>query len=118
MPAVDLKTARRPKRDWKETMATRNRQEGDSCDRVLQEDGLYAEVTARAIKRVVAESLSEAMEREDISKTEMAKRLDTSRSALDRLLDPEDENLNLKVFTLAKVAETLGKRMDFRLREV
>jgi len=91
-----------------------NRHRGTTFDSFLQDEGLYAEVTARAIKDVLSEQLVTAMEQEGISKTEMARRLDTSRSALDRLLDPEDPNLNLKVFTLAKVAAALGKRMELR----
>jgi hypothetical protein len=95
----------------------KNKHEGSTLESFLREEGIYAEVTARAIKEVLAEQLAETMEREGISKSEMARRLETSRSALDRLLDPEDPNLNLKVFTLAKVAETLGKRMEFRLSD-
>jgi DNA-binding NtrC family response regulator len=95
----------------------KNKHEGSTLESLLREEGIYAEVTARAIKEVLAEQLAETMEREGISKSEMARRLETSRSALDRLLDPEDPNLNLKVFTLAKVAEALGKRMEFRLSD-
>ena len=98
-------------------MTRRNKHEGGPLEDFLREEGIYAEVTARAIKEVIAEQLADVIEREGVTKTEMARRLGTSRSALDRLLDPDDPNLNLKVFTLAKVAEALGKRMEFRFKD-
>ena len=64
---------------------------GSSFDDFLKEDGIYEGVTARAIKRVLVRQLDELMRREEISKTELAVRMKTSRAQLDRLLDPENE---------------------------
>src|SRR6202795_3093194 len=66
---------------------------GSSFDDFLKEDGIYKGVTARAIKRVLARQLGELMRREDISKSDLATRMKTSRAQLDRLLDPENESV-------------------------
>jgi antitoxin HicB len=63
---------------------------GSSFDSFLKQDGIYEEVTARAVKRVLARQLRDLMKREEISKTELASRMHTSRAQLDRLLDPEN----------------------------
>jgi len=63
---------------------------GSSFDSWLRDEGIYGDVSATAIKRVVARQVEEAMQQKDISKTEMAKRMHTSRATLDRLLDPEN----------------------------
>ncbi|MEI9899189.1 MAG: helix-turn-helix transcriptional regulator [Hyphomicrobium sp.] len=68
---------------------------GSSLDDFLKEDGIYEHVTARAIKRVLARQLDELMKRDNITKTEMASRMETSRAQLDRLLDPENESVTL-----------------------
>ncbi|TMJ81205.1 MAG: Fis family transcriptional regulator, partial [Alphaproteobacteria bacterium] len=68
---------------------------GSSFDDFLKEDGIYEDATARAIKRVLARQLAELMRREEISKTELATRMKTSRAQLDRLLDPENESVTL-----------------------
>lgn len=62
---------------------------GSSFDGWLREEGIYDEVTGTAIKRVLARQVAAAMKEKDISKAEMARRMRTSRAALDRLLDPE-----------------------------
>ena len=67
----------------------------------------------RAIKRVLARQLSELMLREDISKTELASRMKTSRAQLDRLLDPENESVTLG--TLAKAAQAVGRHLRMEL---
>ena len=61
---------------------------GSSFDDFLQDEGMLAEAEAVALKRVIAFQLEETMAKEHITKTEMAKRMNTSRSAIDRLLDP------------------------------
>ena len=81
---------------------------GSSFDDFLKEDGIYEGVTARAIKRVLARQLSELMRREEISKTELASRMKTSRAQLDRLLDPENESVTLG--TLARAARAVGRQ--------
>jgi antitoxin HicB len=86
---------------------------GSSFDDFLKEDGIYEAVTARAIKRVLARQLDELMRREDISKTELATRMKTSRAQLDRLLDPENESVTLG--TLARAAQAVGRHLRMEL---
>ena len=68
---------------------------GSSFDDFLKQEGIYEEVTARAIKRVIARQLDVLMADEGITKSELAKRMKTSRAQLDRLLDPENESVTL-----------------------
>src|SRR6202041_1274974 len=75
---------------------------GSSFDGWLREEGIYEEVTATAIKRVLARQVEAAMKEKNFSKTEMARRMHTSRAALDRLLDPEYDAVTLS--TLRKAA--------------
>ena len=89
------------------------RQDPICFDDFLKEDGIYEGVTARAIKRVLARQLSELMRREEISKTELASRMKTSRAQLDRLLDPENESVTLG--TLAKAAQAVGRHLRMEL---
>ena len=86
---------------------------GSSFDDFLREDGIYEGVTARAIKRVLARQLDDLMRREDISKTELAARMKTSRAQLDRLLDPENESVTLG--TLARAAQAVGRHLRMEL---
>jgi antitoxin HicB len=86
---------------------------GSSFDSFLQEEGIYQGVTARAIKRVLARQLGDLMKREDISKTELASRMQTSRAQLDRLLDPENESVTLG--TLARAAQAVGRQLRMEL---
>jgi DNA-binding Xre family transcriptional regulator len=82
---------------------------GSSFDDFLREDGLYEEATLAATKRVLAEQLRRAMEKQHLTKAEMARRMHTSRSALDRLFDPKNENVTLQ--TLDKAAKAIGRRL-------
>lgn len=86
---------------------------GSSFDDFLEEEGILAEATAEAIKRLLAWQISEAMKRGQISKAEMARRMQTSRAALDRLLDPENSAVTLK--TMHKAAKVLGKQIRMEL---
>lgn len=86
---------------------------GSSFDDFLKRDGIYEQVTARAIKRVLARQLDDLMKREDISKTELASRMHTSRAQLDRLLDPENESVTLG--TLARAAQAVGRNLRMEL---
>ena len=90
-----------------------NRRIGSSFDDFLREDGIYEEVTAAAIKRVLARQLSAAMVAENLTKVEMARRMSTSRAALDRLLDPDSSSVTLS--TLSKAASALGRHLRFEL---
>ena len=86
---------------------------GSSFDEYLKEEGIYEEVTARAIKRVIARQLDALMQAEGLTKTELAKRMQTSRAQLDRLLDPENESVTLG--TLARAAQAVGRTLRFQL---
>jgi antitoxin HicB len=74
---------------------------GSSFDDFLKQEGIYEEVTARAIKRVIARQLDALMEDQGLTKSELAKRMKTSRAQLDRLLDPENESVTLGTLTRA-----------------
>ena len=88
---------------------------GSSFDDFLQEEGLYAEVNAGAAKKLLALQLSLALEENNITKTELASRMRTSRAAINRLLDPGNLALNLQ--TVSKAATALGKKIEIRLVE-
>ena len=86
-----------------------NRHIGSDFDDFLRGEGTLADAEAVAIKRVVALQLAAIMKKKRISKAEMARRMKTSRSALDRLLDPQNASVTLQ--TLARAAQSLGKRL-------
>ena len=79
----------------------------------LREQGTYEETTEVAIKRVLAFQLAATMKEQAISKVEMAKRLRTSRSQLDRLLDPENDTVTLAA--LARAARAVGRSLSVEL---
>jgi hypothetical protein len=86
---------------------------GSSFDDWLREEGIYEVVTAAAIKRVLARQISQEMANQNLSKSDMAKRMQTSRAALDRLLDPENDAVTLN--TLFKAATAVGRQLRFEL---
>jgi len=88
-------------------------QYGSSFDDFLEEEGLLAEAEAVAIKRVIAWQIRKLMEEQRLSKAEMARRMGTSRSALERLLDPE--NASVTLLTLERAAKALGKSLRIEL---
>ena len=73
----------------------------------------YEEVTARAIKRVIARQLGALIQDQGLTKSELAKRMQTSRAQLDRLLDPENGSVTLD--TLARAARAFGRRLSLEL---
>jgi len=87
---------------------------GSNFEDFLAEEGILEECRAAAIKFKIAQELKKAMAEQKITKAEMAKRLNTSRSGVDRLLDPDNTSITLN--SIAKVAHLLGKRIDFALR--
>ena len=91
----------------------KNKRIGTSFDDFLADENLLEEVTARAIKRVIAWQIEQAMKESNLTKAAMAKMMKTSRSQLDRLLDPTNDALTLG--TLASVAQALGKRVEVKL---
>jgi DNA-binding Xre family transcriptional regulator len=86
---------------------------GSSFDNYLREEGIYEQVTAGAIKRVIARQLDALMDEQGITKSELAKRMKTSRAQLDRLLDPENESVTLG--TLARAAQAVGRHLRMEL---
>ena len=83
---------------------------GSTFDSWLREEGLrYEDVSATAIKRVVARQVEAAMEQKGLTKAEMARRMHTSRAALDRLLDPDNDAVPLG--TLRKAAAVVGREI-------
>jgi len=86
---------------------------GSSFDEFLKQEGIYEEVTARAIKRVLARQLDILMQDQGLTKTSLAKRMKTSRAQLDRLLDPENESVTLG--TLTRAAQAVGRHLRMEL---
>lgn len=87
---------------------------GSSFDDFLRENNSLASSTAVALKRVIAWQITREMQSQKITKTELARRMRTSRAALNRLLDETDPSLTLT--TLASAANALGRRISLRLR--
>ncbi|MGH7813132.1 MAG: XRE family transcriptional regulator [Candidatus Binataceae bacterium] len=86
---------------------------GSSFDSWLREEGIYEQVTANAIKRVLARQVEAAMKEKKFAKAEMARRMRTSRAALDRLLDPNYDAITLN--TLRKAATAVGREIRLEL---
>jgi len=89
---------------------------GSTFDSFLEEEGVREEVEAVAIKRVLAWQLEQAMQEQQKTKQAMAKQLHTSRSQLDRLLDPQ--NVSVTLDTITRAARALGKRVIIRVADV
>lgn len=87
---------------------------GQLFEDFLREQGTYDDTTERAIKRVLSFQIAAAMEAQAISKVEMARRLETSRSQLDRLLDPDNHTVTLS--TLARAAKAVGRTLRVELQ--
>jgi DNA-binding phage protein len=86
---------------------------GSDFDAFLEEEGLLEKTTVRAVKRYIAYRLAERMTEARLSKSEMARRMDTSRSALERLLDPDNPSVTLQ--TLQSAVQALGGRLKIEL---
>jgi antitoxin HicB len=90
-----------------------NQHIGSSLDDFLAEEGLYEQANVAAIKRVLVWQIEQLMQQQALSKAAMAKRMQTSRAALDRLLDPENESVTLH--TLQRAAQSVGKHLRLEL---
>jgi len=86
---------------------------GSEFDDFLVEEDLLADCQAEAIKRVIAWQIEEYMKEKHLSKKAFAEQLHTSRSALDRLLDPDNTSVNLN--TLANAVAAIGKKLEIRI---
>lgn len=85
---------------------------GSSIDDFLKEEGIFDEAQAQAVKEVVAWQLAEAMRKKKISKNKMAALLKTSRTQVDRLLDPKDD---ITLSSLQRAAAMVGRRVTIEL---
>ncbi|KQQ62044.1 Fis family transcriptional regulator [Pseudomonas sp. Leaf129] len=90
-----------------------NQHMGSDFDDFLVEQGLADEISAAALKRVIAWQIAEAMKLQKVSKKVLAERMHTSRTAVDRALDQNDAGMTLA--TLASAARALGQRVEVRL---
>jgi len=86
---------------------------GSSFDDFLEDEGILEEATATAVKRVISFQLAQMMSEHSLSKSEMARRMETSRSALDRLLDPDNVSVTLQ--TLQSAVQVLGGRLNVEI---
>jgi DNA-binding Xre family transcriptional regulator len=88
---------------------------GSTFDTFLEQEGIREEVEAVAVKRVISWQLAEAMRKKKKTKQALAKELRTSRSQLDRLLDPQ--NVAVSLDTITRAARALGKRLIIRIAD-
>jgi len=94
----------------------KNKNIGSDFDDFLMDEGMLEEVTAVAVKRVIAWQIEQEMLAQKMTKTAMAKKMRTSRASLNRLLDENDTSLTLT--TLAGAAAALGRRIKLELTSV
>lgn len=90
-----------------------NKHRGSTLDSFLEEDGVLAEFQAKAIKEVIAWQLTEAMKDRKITKTALAALMKTSRTQINRVLDPSDGNVTIE--TLQRAAAIVGRRVQLEL---
>jgi antitoxin HicB len=90
----------------------RNAHIGSSLDDLLKEEGIFEEVQVQAIKEVIAWQLEEAMKKKQVSKARLAKLLRTSRTQVNRLLDPESD---VTLSSLQRAAALVGRRVRLEL---
>jgi predicted XRE-type DNA-binding protein len=86
---------------------------GSSFESFLEQEGILEEVNVAAVKAVIARNLKEHMKKHAITQTKMAEQLKTSRSGLQRLLDPD--NYSVTLLTLNRAASILGKKVNMNL---
>lgn len=91
----------------------KNKHKGSDFRDFLKDEGILEEVELRALKRVLVMELEATMKKKALNKVRLASRMQTSRAALDRLLDPENTSVTLT--TLEKVAHALGKKLKIEL---
>lgn len=94
-------------------MSRKKKHVGSSFDGWLRDEGIYEETTTAALKRVLARQLADAMMAQELTKSELARRMGTSRAAVERLLDPKNEAVTLN--TLSKAATAVGRELRLAL---
>ena len=90
-----------------------NKHRGSTLDSFLDEQNVLAEFQAKAIKEVIAWQLTDAMKKQNLSKTRLAILMHTSRTQIDRVLDPANGNVTLE--TLQRAAAIIGRRVQLEL---
>ena len=90
-----------------------NKHIGSSLNEFLEEEGLLETSQSFAIKRVLAWQITQYIKQQGLTKADMANRMNTSRSALDLLLDPGNDSVTLK--TLQNAASTIGAHLEMKL---
>ena len=95
-------------------MAKRHPHVGSNVDDFLNDEGMFDEVQAKALKRALSEQIEESMQAANISKVKMAELMATSRSQLDRVLDPD--NVSIQLDTLIKAARAVGKVVEIKIK--
>lgn len=91
----------------------KNKHIGGNFDDYLKEEGMLAEAEATATKRFIAYQIMKMMKRKKMNKSRLASQMGTSRSQLERLLEPE--NVSVTLLTLEKVALALGRKLKVQL---
>ena len=91
----------------------KNKHIGTNFSDFLKEDGIYEETNDIAIKRVIAYQIEQEMKQQNITQTELAKKMNTSRTVIHKLLNPENNSLTLQ--SLQSIANALGKRLSISL---
>lgn len=86
---------------------------GSNVEDFFKDEGIQEEVNVAAVKAIIARNLKEHIKKYAITRTDLAKQLKTSRSGLERLLDPE--NYSVTLLTLNRVASVLGKKVNINL---
>ena len=102
MPTAKTRTARK-----------KNPHLGSSLDDFLRDEGILEEVEAAALKRVFALAIADEMNRQQLRKSTFARKMRTSRAALDRLLDPSNTSVTLA--TMSRAAKSLGRKVQLEL---
>ena len=92
-----------------------NKHIGSDFDGFLRDEGILEEVEAAAIKKVIACMIAKTMDETHLTKSEMARRMKTSRTQLDRLLDPEYHSVTLS--TITKAATAIGKKISISFED-
>ena len=87
--------------------------QGDTFAGFLDDLGIREDVETRAVKAILADQIRAAMAAERLSKSAMAMRMNTSRRALDRLLDPDNDSVTLR--TLQRAANAVGRKLQLQL---
>ena len=90
-----------------------NRHRGSSLDSLLETEGVLPEFQARAIKEVIAWQLAEAMTAQKLSRSQLARMMQTSRTQVNRMLDPDEGNVTIE--TLQRAAAVVGRRVSVEL---